>query len=83
MEEKIKLRDKLVDIALQWQACFRVAPSITGPISEWTAAVDKMDDYVLVKLVNSKNDFIHLCMLPTHSTSIIWYDISELYKIYE
>ena len=31
MEEKIKLRDKLVDIALQWQESFGVAPSITYP----------------------------------------------------
>ena len=30
MEEIIKLRDKLVDIALQWQASFGVAPSITS-----------------------------------------------------
>lgn len=35
MEEKIKLRDKLVDIALQWQASFGVAPSITSSISEY------------------------------------------------
>ena len=35
MEEKIMLRDKLVDIALQWQASFGVAPSITSSISEY------------------------------------------------
>ncbi len=39
MEEKIKLRDKLVDIALQWQASFGVAPSITSSISEYDAAM--------------------------------------------
>ena len=39
MEEKIKLRDKLVDIALQWQANFGVAPSITSSISEYDAAM--------------------------------------------
>ena len=39
MEEKIKLRDKLVDIALQWQACFGVAPSMTSSISEYDAAM--------------------------------------------
>lgn len=45
----------------------------------WSAAIDKMDSTILVKLVNSKNDFIHLFMLPGMSTSIIWYDISEIY----
>ena len=35
------LRDKLVDIALQWQACFGVAPSITSSISEYDAAMKK------------------------------------------
>lgn len=39
MEEKIKLRDKLVDIALQWQANFGVAPFITSSISEYDAAM--------------------------------------------
>ena len=39
MEEKIKLRDKLADIALQWQASFGVAPSITSSISEYDAAM--------------------------------------------
>ena len=33
------LRDKLVDIALQWQAIFGVAPSITSSISEYDAAM--------------------------------------------
>lgn len=39
MEEKIKLRDKLVDVALQWQASFGIAPSITSSISEYDAAM--------------------------------------------
>lgn len=39
MEEKVKLRDKLADIALQWQASFGVAPSITSSISEYDAAM--------------------------------------------
>ena len=39
MEEKIKLRDKLADIALHWQASFGVAPSITSSISEYDAAM--------------------------------------------
>lgn len=34
MEEKVKLRDKLVDIALQWQASFGVAPSIITSYGE-------------------------------------------------
>ena len=39
MEEKIKLRDILVDVALQWQASFGIAPSITSSISEYDAAM--------------------------------------------
>ena len=39
MEEKIKLRDKLVDIALQWQASFGIAPSITSSISEYNQEI--------------------------------------------
>lgn len=31
MEEKIKLRDKLADIALQWQASFGVARLLQVP----------------------------------------------------
>ena len=33
------LRKKLVDIALEWQECFGVAPSITSAISEYDAAL--------------------------------------------
>ena len=33
------LRDKLVEIALQWQERFGVAPSITSAISEYDAAI--------------------------------------------
>ena len=37
--EEIMLRNKLVEVALQWQACFGVAPSITSSISEYDAAM--------------------------------------------
>ena len=30
MDKKVKLRDILVDVALQWQASFGIAPSITS-----------------------------------------------------
>jgi hypothetical protein len=33
------LRNKLVDIALEWQKCYGVAPSITSAISEYDAAL--------------------------------------------
>ena len=33
------LRDILVDVALQWQASFGIAPSITSSISEYDAAM--------------------------------------------
>lgn len=33
------LRDILVDVALQWQASFGIAPSITSSISEHDAAM--------------------------------------------
>lgn len=39
MDKKVKLRDILVDVALQWQAIFGVAPSITSSISEYDAAM--------------------------------------------
>ncbi len=35
----MSLRNKLVDIALQWQEHFGVAPSITSTISEYDAAM--------------------------------------------
>ena len=66
MEEKIKLRDKLVDIALQWQACFGVAPSITSSISEYDAAMlvgmseKEYSDYMKDKTAVAKGtDFIY------------------------
>lgn len=34
MDKKVKLRNILVDVALQWQASFGIAPSITSSISE-------------------------------------------------
>ena len=33
------LRNKLIDIALQWQESFGVAPSITSALSEYDAAM--------------------------------------------
>ena len=37
--DKMTLRNKLVDIALDWQENFGVAPSITSAISEYDAAM--------------------------------------------
>lgn len=49
----------------------------------WTATVDKIDEFVLVKLVNSENKAIHLYMLPADCTSIIWTNIYDIYRQYE
>lgn len=35
----MKLRDKLVEVALEWQDSFGVAPQITSAISEYDAAM--------------------------------------------
>ena len=66
MEEKIKLRDKLVDIVLQWQASFGVAPSITSSISEYDAAMlvgmseKEYSDYMKDKTAVAKGtDFVY------------------------
>lgn len=66
MQEKISLRDKLVDIALQWQEHFGVAPSITSSISEYDAAMlvgmteKEYSDYMKDKTaVNKGADFIY------------------------
>ena len=60
------LRDKLVDIALQWQVCFGVAPSITSSISEYDAAMlvgmseKEYSDYMKDKTAVTKGtDFIY------------------------
>ena len=37
--DKMTLRNKLVDIALDWQENFGVAPSITSALSEYDAAM--------------------------------------------
>ena len=37
--DKMTLRNKLVNIALDWQENFGVAPSITSAISEYDAAM--------------------------------------------
>ena len=66
MEEKIKLRDKLADIALKWQASFGVAPSITSSISEYDAAMlvgmseKEYSDYMRDKTAVAKGtDFVY------------------------
>lgn len=66
MEEKIMLRNKLVDVALQWQAYFGVAPSITSSISEYDAAMlvgmseREYSDYMRDKTAVAKGtDFIY------------------------
>ena len=60
------LRDKLVDIALQWQANFGVAPSITSSISEYDAAIligmseKEYSDYMRYKTAVAKGtDFVY------------------------
>lgn len=66
MKEKIILRDKLVDIALQWQVHFGVAPSITSSIYEYDAAMlvgmseKEYSDYMKDKTAVAKGtDFIY------------------------
>ena len=66
MEEKIKLRDQLADIALKWQASFGVAPSITSSISEYDAAMlvgmseKEYSDYMRDKTAVAKGtDFVY------------------------
>lgn len=60
------LRDKLADIALQWQASFGVAPSITSSISEYDAAMlvgmseKEYSDYMRDKTAVAKGtDFVY------------------------
>lgn len=59
------LRNKLVDIALQWQDSFGVAPSITSAISEYDAALlvgmteSEYSEYMKDKTaVNKGSDFV-------------------------
>lgn len=59
------LRNKLVDIALQWQENFGVAPSITSAISEYDAALlvgmteSEYSEYMKDKTaVNKGSDFV-------------------------
>ena len=59
------LREKLVEIALQWQESFGVAPSITSAISEYDAAMlvgmseTEYSDYMMDKTAVSKGtDFV-------------------------
>lgn len=60
------LRNKLVDIALEWQENFGVAPSITSAISEYDAAMligmleSEYSDYMKDKTAVSKGaDFVY------------------------
>jgi hypothetical protein len=60
------LRDKLVDIALQWQTKFGVAPQITTVISEYDAAMlvgmpeSEYSEYMQDKTaVNKGSDFVY------------------------
>ena len=64
--DKMTLRNKLVDIALDWQENFGVAPSITSAISEYDAAMligmpeSEYSDYMQDKTAVSKgSDFIY------------------------
>ena len=66
MKEKIRLRDKLVGIALLWQVHFGVAPSITSSISEYDAAMlvgmseKEYSDYMRDKTAVAKGtDFVY------------------------
>ena len=59
------LRDKLVEIALQWQAKFGVAPQITAAVSEYDAAMlvgmseSEYSEYMQDKTaVNKGYDFV-------------------------
>ncbi len=62
----MKLREKLVNIALQWQEKYGVAPSITSTISEYDAAMlvgcsdEDYSKYMQDKTAVSKGfDFMH------------------------
>ena len=58
--DEMTLRNKLVDIALDWQENFGVAPSITSAISEYDAAMligmpeSEYSDYMQDKTAVSK-----------------------------
>lgn len=64
--KKMTLRGKLVDIALEWQESFGVAPSITSAISEYDAAMligmpqNEYSEYMKDKTAVSKGaDFVY------------------------
>jgi len=66
MDMEKTLREKLAEIALQWQANFGVAPSITSAISEYDAAMlvgmseREYSDYMKDKTAVSKDaDFVY------------------------
>lgn len=61
----MNLREELVDIALRWQTCFGVAPSITSAVSEYDAAMivgmseSEYSEYMKDKTAVSKGaDFV-------------------------
>ena len=61
----MNLREELVDIALRWQTCFGVAPSITTAVSEYDAAMivglseSEYSEYMKDKTAVSKGaDFV-------------------------
>lgn len=45
----------------------------------WQATVDKMDELLLVKLYK-EDKVIHVGMFPLHLATVIWRDISDIYK---
>ena len=60
------LREKLVEIALQWQERYGVSPSITSTVSEYDAAMlvgmtdSEYSEYMQDKTAVSKGaDFVH------------------------
>ena len=66
MDMEKTLREKLAEIALQWQANYGVAPSITSAISEYDAAMlvgmseREYSDYMKDKTAVSKGaDFVY------------------------
>ena len=63
---KESLRKKLVEVALEWQEAFGVAPQITTPISEFDAAMlvgitaEEYSDYMQNQTAVSRgSDFVH------------------------
>ena len=86
MDKKVKLRDILVDVALQWQASFGIAPSITSSISEYDAAMlvgmseKEYSDYMRDKTAVAKGtDFVYRNIICKNGTKQL---ISQYGKIH-